>query len=261
MRRETPVAVAFIVAFPFLMALGGIAYTAWAFGGSGLDALARILPDPPPQAFGLAPAALLTAACLPLLFWPRCARTRLSRPARLAALGLATAAAASPSLGFAAGPWTIPALVLPAAILLAGVPDVSARIRRLGLATALVGGFAPALLVQPPALAPLEQALAGATPADAPWRAAIAQAPTLLEPADAALAAFAPPGRVLPPGSEPFRAAESRRWEAPQAVVRDPRRTASRLGHANPALLLGPPPGYETAIDDGRRRLLRRTDI
>jgi hypothetical protein len=261
MRRETPVAVAFFVAFPLLMALGGIAYAAWAFGGSGLDALVRILPVLPPQAFGLVPAALLTAACLPLLPWPRRSRTRLSRPARLAALGLATAAATSPPLGFAAGPWTIPALVLPAATLLAGIPDVAPRIRRLGLAMALVGSFGPNFLAPPPVLAPIEQALTGATPADAPWRAAIAQAPTLLEPADAALAAFAPPGHVLPPGSVPFRAAESRRWEAPQAVVRAPRRTVSRLGHANPSLLFGPPPGYETVIDDGRRRLLRRTDL
>jgi len=258
MRHETPVAVAFFVAFPLLMAFGCIAYVAWTFGGSGLEALARILPDPPPQDVDIAPAALLTIAGLPLLLWPRRARTRLSRPARLAALGLATAAIASQPLGFASGPWSIPALVLPAAILMAGIPDISRRIRHLGLAMALTGGLGPALLAPPPTLAPVTQALSGATPADAPWRAALAQAPTLLEPADAALAAFAPPGHVLPPGSELFRAAESRRWEAPQAVVRDPRRTVSRLGYANPALLLGPPPGYETVIDDGWRRLLRR---
>lgn len=259
MRRETPVATAFFVAFPLLMAVVGIAYAAWALGGSGAEALARLVPIPPPQALGVGPAALLATACLPLLLWPIQARSRLSRAARLAALGLALAAALGPTLGLA-DPWAIPALALPGALLLAGLSDTPLPVRRAGLAAALAGGLAPALLAPPPALAPLERALAGATPADAPWRAAIAAAPTLLEPADAALAAFAPPGRILAPGSEPFRAAEARRWEAPQAIVRDPRRTVSRLGHANPALAIAPPPGYETALDDGRRRLLRRID-
>jgi hypothetical protein len=104
MRRETPVATAFFVAFPLLVALGDIAYAAWALGGSGVQALARLVPAPPPQALGAGTAALLAAACLPLLLWPRNRRTRLSRPARLAALSLATAAAASPPLGLASGP-------------------------------------------------------------------------------------------------------------------------------------------------------------
>ena len=259
MRRETPVATAFLVAFPLLMTIVGIAYTSWALGGSGTKALARLIPALPLQAPGLVPAALLAAVCLPLLLWPMRTRYRLSRAARLAALGLALAAALGPTLNLA-DLWMIPALVLPGALLLAGLSDTPLPVRRAGLVAALAGGLAPALLVPPPALAPLERALAGATPADAPWRAAIAAAPTLLEPADAALAAFAPPGRVLAPGSEPFRAAEARRWEAPQAIIRNPRRTASRLGHANPALAIGAPEGYEIAIDDGRRRLLRRID-
>jgi len=259
MRRETPVATAFLVAFPLATAPVGIAYAAWALGGSGTAALARLVPEPPPQALAPGVAALLAAACLPLLLWPRRSRARLSRAARLAALALAIAATVAPLLGLGTA-WTIPALVLPGALLLAGLRDVSLPVRRLGLAAAIIGGLAPALLAPPPALAPVARALAGAAPADAPWRTAIAAAPTLLEPADAHLAAFAPPGRILPPGSEAFRAAEARRWEAPQAIVRDPRRTASRLGHANPALVLGPPPGYETALDDGRRRLIRRTD-
>ena len=259
MRRETPTATAFFVAFPLVTALFGIAYADWALGGSGTDALVRLVPVPPPQAIGTDLAALLAAACLPLLIWPRRSRTRLSRAARLAVLGLALAAATAPMLGLGTV-WTIPALVLPGALLLAGLRDVALPVRRLGLTAAIAGGLAPALLAPPPALAPVERALAGAAPADAPWRAAIAAAPTLLEPADAHLAAFAPPGRVLPPGSEAFRAAEARRWYAPQAIVRDPRRAVSRLGHANPALVLGPPPGYETALDDGKRRLIRRTD-
>jgi len=259
MRREIPVATAFLVAFPLTTTPFGIAYTAWALGGSGMAALARLVPEPPPQALAPGIAALLTVACLPLLLWPRRNRTRLSRTARLAAFALAIAATLAPLLGLGMV-WTIPALVLPGALLLAGLRDVSLPVRRLGLAAAIIGGLAPALLAPPPALAPVEQALAGAAPADAPWRTAIAAAPTLLEPADAPLAAFAPPGRILPPGSEAFRAAEARRWEAPQAIVCDPRRTVSRLGHANPALVLGPPPGYETVLDDGRRRLIRRTD-
>jgi len=258
MRRETPVAAAFLVAFPLATTPVGIAYTAWALGGSGMAALVHLVPVLPPQALAPGVAALLAAACLPLLLWPRRSRTRLSRAARLAALALAIAATVAPLLGLGTA-WTIPALVLPGALLLAGLRDVSLPVRRLGLAAAIIGSLAPALLAPPPALAPVELALAGAAPADAPWRTAIAAAPTLLEPADAPLAAFAPPGRILPPGSEAFRAAEARRWEAPQAIVRDPRRTVSRLGHANPALVLGPPPGYETALDDGRRRLIRRT--
>jgi len=259
MRREAPVATAFLVAFPLATTPFGITYAAWALGGSGMAALARLVPEPPPQALAPGIAVLLAIACLPLLLWPRRSRMRLSRAARLAALGLATAAVTAPMLGLGTA-WTIPALVLPAALLLAGLPDIALPVRRIGLAAALAGGLAPAIVAPPPALAPMEQALAGAKPVDAPWRAAIAAAPTLLEPIDAHLAAFAPPGRILPPGSEAFRAAEARRWEAPQAIVRDPRRTVSRLGHANPALILGPPPGYETALDDGRRRLLRRTN-
>jgi cellulose synthase/poly-beta-1,6-N-acetylglucosamine synthase-like glycosyltransferase len=111
------------------------------------------------------------------------------------------------------------------------------------------------------AIVPLDRALAGAMPTDALWRAAIAQASILLAPADAPLAAFAPPKHVLPPGSVSFRAAESRRLGIPRK-----RRGATPAGRSRASATptrrccSGRRQARKRRSTIGQRHLLRRTD-
>lgn len=258
LRRDAPAATAILLSFPLAVSIAGTAYASWALGSPSLGW--RAFPPPPATSPGFESlVALLIAngACAAMLLLPPAVRSRHGRGMRLAAVGLLSAAILASPLGLD-GLWVGPAFAIPGALGLLAANHRLGPFRAVAFGAVLAGSLLPALLAPPPFLEPLRRAWSGETPTDAPWRAAIDRAPTLLEPEDATLAAFAWPGHVLPPGSPAFRDAEAGRWEAPQAIVRIASQGTTRLGHANPSLRLGPPEGYRVVLDDRKRLLLRR---